>query len=31
MKPHYQPLPTILLASTLLCSLSSYINAQQTT
>ncbi len=28
MKPHYQPLPTILLASTLLCSLSSYSNAQ---
>lgn len=31
MKPHYQPLTSILLASTLLCSLSSYSNAQQTT
>ena len=31
MKPHYQPLTTILLAFTLLCGLSSYSNAQQTT
>ncbi|MEO1818973.1 transporter substrate-binding domain-containing protein [Pseudomonas sp.] len=31
MKPHYQPLTTILLAFTLLCGLSSYSNAQQAT
>ena len=31
MKPHYQPLTSILLAFTLLCGLSSYSSAQQAT